>query len=124
MKTILYTAVAGVLMLSSCTTAYQTAHTPDDVYYSPRAQRTYAAANNNDQRSYDNQETYTSTDDSVEDGNYVTYQDEDQGDYSRRIDRFRNNYTGSYWGDDGYGSNVYVNNYFGAGGWGYGLMNP
>ena len=115
MKSILYTAAGALLILSSCSTAYQTARTPDDVYYSPRTERTaYASSNNNNQGQ--NQRTVAAANE--DDGTYVTYDDEDQGDYAKRIDRFRNNSGGSYY-DDG-SPNVYVNNYYGGYGGGFG----
>jgi hypothetical protein len=110
MKSILYTAAGALLILSSCSTAYKSAQTPDDVYYSPRTERTYASSNKQDQ---DQRKVAAASED---DGTYVTYEDEEQGDYEKRIDRFRNNYGGSYY-DDG-SPNVYVNNYYG-GGFGY-----
>lgn len=119
MKSILYTAVAGLLVLSSCSSAYRAAQTPDDVYYSPRQQPVNGGYASNDE---DNDNVRMD-----DEGNYVTYDDGDQGDYTRRIDRFRNNYSGnSYW--DGYnGSSMFMNNYYGynafgspywGGGWG------
>jgi len=113
MKSILYTAAGALLILSSCSTAYKSARTPDDVYYSPRTERTYASSNNNQ-----DQDRTAVAAASEDDGTYVTYEDEEQGDYAKRIDRFRNSssYNGSYY-DNG-SPNVYVNNYYG-GGFGY-----
>ncbi|ASZ11990.1 hypothetical protein KTO58_14865 [Chitinophaga pendula] len=133
MKSTLYTAVAALLIFSSCTTAYQTARTPDDVYYSPRSERTYASNNNRDGNYYQQDgRVVQGTDD---DSNYVTYDDGEKGDYARRIERFRNPYNGSYY-DDGYAGspNIYMNNYYGSGfggsglglgfGWGSGWGSP
>lgn len=115
MKSILYTAAGALLILSSCSTAYKSARTPDDVYYSPQTQRTYASNNSNNNQGQ-NQRTVAAANE--DDGTYVTYEDEEQGDYAKRIDRFRNNSGGSYY-DDG-SPNVYVNNYYGGYGGGFG----
>lgn len=115
--------MAAVLVLSSCSSAYQTAQTPDDVYHSPaRPQTVYASNTVRNTQSNAVEETYD------DNGNtYVTYQDEDEEryDYARRIDNFSRGYRGNYWDgyyyDDFYGSpNVYINNYYGSrwGSWG------
>jgi hypothetical protein len=117
MKPMIYSAAVALLVLSSCSSAYKTAQTPDDVYYSPARERVYA---NNTARNTDEyaEETYT---DNEGDDNYVTYSDEDEEryDYARRIDRFSRGYNGNYWDgyyfDDFYGPSIYVNNYWGSG---------
>ncbi len=118
----IYSAVAAVLVLSSCSSAYQTAQTPDDVYHSPaRPQTVYASNTASNTRSDVVEETYDDNGDT-----YVTYQDdEERYDYARRIDNFSRGYRGNYWDgyyyDDFYGSpNVYINNYYGSrwGSWG------
>lgn len=124
MKPILYIGLAASLALGACSSTYKTAQTPDDVYYSPRQQqRTYASNNgsNGNSRQDENDANYVqgTQDDG---GNYVTYQDEDQGDYQRRLNRFGSNgnsYSGSYW--DGYNdaSSMYMMNSYGLG-YGYG----
>jgi hypothetical protein len=128
MKPILYIVLAGSLTLGACSSTYKAAQTPDDVYYSPRQQqRTYASGNgsNGNSRQDENASYTESTNDGG--GTYVTYQDDDQGDYQRRLNRFGGNsdYAGGYW--DGYNSasNLYSASYFGMnsfspyGGFGY-----
>ncbi|QEH43158.1 hypothetical protein [Chitinophaga sp. XS-30] len=118
MKPMIYSAVVALLVLSSCSTAYRTAQTPDDVYYSPVRENVYA---NNTARNTDDyvEETYDE-----DEGNYVTYADEDEEryDYARRIDRFSRGYSGNYWDGyyfDAFGPSMYMNNYWGSGlGWG------
>lgn len=102
-----------MLILSSCSSAYRTAQTPDDVYYSPATPRVYANNSNDDRNEeYTEEETY----DENGEGNYVTYEDEDgeSYDYARRIERFNYPYSGSYW--DGYYDALY-NRPFGGFGW-------
>ncbi len=135
MKSVPYLAALALFILSSCSSAYKTTQTPDDVYYSPRVKPTYAASNNQ------NNDNVSSTDAAGDGGTYVTYDDEDQGDYSRRIDMFNNNnYKGSYYdyyspnvysgaygspyyGSPYYGSGWGISSYYGYGG-GYGWGSP
>lgn len=118
MKSAPYLAVLTLLILSSCSSAYKTTQTPDDVYYSPRVKPTYATSNNNNA-------SYTETEDG---GTYVNY-DDDQGDYARRVTLFNDNtYNGGfydYYGTPGIYSGMYANPYYGSGfglsyGFGYG----
>lgn len=118
----IYSAVAALLVFGSCSTAYQTAQTPDDVYHSPvRQQQTYATGNQRATQAARSQEVEETFDE--EDGdNYVTYADEDEEryDYARRIDRFSRGYSGSYWDGyyfDGFGSSMYMNNFYGFNSW-------
>lgn len=117
----IYSAVAALLVFGSCSTTYQTAQTPDDVYHSPvRDQRVYASGNQRAtqaERYDESEETFDEEGD-----NYVTYADEDEEryDYARRIDRFSRGYSGSYWDGyyfDDFGSNLYINNYYGYNSW-------
>jgi hypothetical protein len=125
MKSILYIGLAASLALGACSSTYKTAQTPDDVYYSPRQQqRTYASNNgsNGNSKQDENDANYVQGDQTDGSGNYVTYQDEDQGDYQRRLNRFGNggsNYSGDYW--DGYNaaSSMYMMSGYGMG-MGYG----
>ncbi|GEP88383.1 hypothetical protein SAMN05660909_00840 [Chitinophaga terrae (ex Kim and Jung 2007)] len=127
MKPILYVGLAASLALGACASTYKTAQTPDDVYYSPRQQqRTYASSDGSNGNSrQDENASYVQAAD--EEGSYVTYQDEDQGDYQRRLNRFgdnANSYSGGYW--DGYNaaSNLYFNSFYGGGlGWAYSPFN-
>ncbi len=123
MKSAPYLAVLTLMILSSCSSAYKTTQTPDDVYYSPRVKPTYASSNNNNR---DDNVSYT---DSEDGGTYVNY-DDDQGDYARRLSLFNNSYSGGfydYYGTPGVYSSMYANPYYGYGygssfslGFGYG----
>jgi hypothetical protein len=126
MKSVPYLAVLALFILSSCSSAYKTTQTPDDVYYSPRVKPTYAASNNQ------NNDNVNATDADGDGGTYVTYDDEDQGDYSRRINLFNSNYSGAYYspnvysgfyGSPYYGGGWGINSYYG-GGFGYGWGSP
>ncbi|UYQ91114.1 hypothetical protein MKQ68_13525 [Chitinophaga horti] len=132
MKPMTYSAAVAMLILSSCSSAYKTAQTPDDVYYSP-SKPVYAS---NTQRQASSQavdqdsERYVTYDDNGRSTDtYVTYEDEDEEkyDYARRLDRFNRPYSGSYWDnyyyDDFYfgGPSLYsgmYSPYFGRAGWG------
>jgi hypothetical protein len=68
MKRRIFSVLAIVIGLASCSTAYRQGQTPDDVYYSPakEKERTYASADNNrqynqSQRSNNNYDDYTSS---------------------------------------------------------------
>src|SRR5688500_2078275 len=51
---ILLLALTSALALGSCTTAYKTGQTPDDVYYSPvRPEEEYVRVEKNDERRYE-----------------------------------------------------------------------
>ncbi|MGX5817029.1 hypothetical protein ACWKWU_02470 [Chitinophaga lutea] len=123
MKPMIYSAIGALLVFSSCSSAYQTAQTPDDVYHSPaKAPTVYASNTGSDTRysraSANAEETYTDNGDT-----YVTYDDdEERYDYARRIDNFSRGYRGGYWDgyyfDDFYGPSLSINNYYGYGGWG------
>ncbi|MBS1760639.1 MAG: hypothetical protein JST23_11005 [Bacteroidetes bacterium] len=61
MKSALLILGMTLLVFSSCTTAYKTGQTPDDVYYSPvRAQDEYQTSQKNDDRQYRNNDDYYS----------------------------------------------------------------
>ena len=100
MKTKHLLLVGLVVAFSSCSTAYRTGQTPDDVYYSPApVQETYVVTENQDDRN-----------------SYVTRNQEEQ-DIRRGISdqRYRNQITfGS-----GYGYNPYSYNSFGYNNFGY-----
>ncbi|NIG53937.1 hypothetical protein [Chitinophaga sp. Cy-1792] len=132
MKPISYSIMlAGILALGACSSAYKTASTPDDVYYSPRQrQQTQGYATNNPSNGNTRQDdnTFSAVPASEDDGGtYVTYSDE-QGDYERRLDRFGgggSSYSGNYM--DGYnagyvaGSNMSYSMSMGYGYGGYGM---
>ena len=59
MKSLLILLAFSTIVISSCTTAYKAGQTPDDVYYSPeRPQREYVRVEDNDDRSYRNNDQY------------------------------------------------------------------
>lgn len=59
MKPSILLLVFIVAAISSCTTAYKTGQTPDDVYYSPaRPEEEYVRIENNDERKYRYDEDY------------------------------------------------------------------
>jgi hypothetical protein len=59
MKSLLILLVFSAIIFGSCSTAYKTGQTPDDVYYSPeRPQREYVQVEDNNDRSYRNDEQY------------------------------------------------------------------
>jgi hypothetical protein len=97
-KHILFFVLAAAL--GSCSTAYRSAQTPDDVYYSPApAQNTYARESKQDQNSY-------VTTESEQDENSYYYRNEDR-DIRRGIEDpvYRNSITFSM--GMGYGYNPY-----------------
>lgn len=59
MKSAILLLALTVVVLSSCTTAYQTGQTPDDVYYSPaRPQDEYVRVEKNNDRRYQGSDDY------------------------------------------------------------------
>ncbi|PUZ22561.1 hypothetical protein GA0116948_109160 [Chitinophaga costaii] len=104
MKLLLYSVVAATLVLSSCSSAYKSTQTPDDVYNSPSATTT--------SRNTDNGSTNTTADDG---SNYVTYDDGSQydSDYGRRMNMFSGSYvSGNY--SDYYYAPVGISAYYGS----------
>lgn len=76
MKTILFSLAAGALVLTGCSSAYRTAETPDDVYYSYGAARPAA------------EERYTERSD-----DYVSYWDDSDDRYLRMKVRDRDRWS-------------------------------
>lgn len=59
MKSYIFLLALAVVAMSSCTTAYKTGQTPDDVYYSPvRPQDEYVRTENRDNRYYEGSDDY------------------------------------------------------------------
>jgi hypothetical protein len=88
------------LLFASCTTAYKTSQTPDDVYFSPeRPQVEYVRAEKNEDRQYRAEER-TSNDD------YYSYDDR----YLRM--KVRNRYRWNYLDDPYYSYNPYAYRYY------------
>src|SRR5882672_5100481 len=93
MKSAILLLALTAAVLSSCTIAYKTGQTPDDVYFSPpRGQDEYVRVENNDEPRYQGQDYY-----------------EDR--YIRM--RVNNRYQWSYL-DDYYFDNPYAYNYYGS----------
>jgi hypothetical protein len=115
MKKNLVYLVFLVALLTSCSSAYRTSQTPDDVYYSPGEKQIYA-----DNYNQDRYETYTNSSDDY----YLRMKARDYERWSTLDDY-------DYW----YDSRYYANNYYsswspsyslglGYYGMGYGYYNP
>ncbi|MBS1746411.1 MAG: hypothetical protein JST21_09610 [Bacteroidetes bacterium] len=113
-KNLIYVAFL-VALLTSCSSAYRTSQTPDDVYYSPGQQQMYA-----DNYGQDQYETYSNSSDDY----YLRMKARDYDRWSALDDY-------DYW----YDSRYYANNYYsswtptyslglGYYGLGYGYYNP
>ena len=90
--------ILSVLVFASCSSAYKTTQTPDDVYYSPGKTKEYASVNKNDNYSGGGYDNYTS---SSED-NYLRMKVQDRYQW----DALDNN---DYW----YSPNYAYNNFYG-----------
>src|SRR5918993_6008453 len=65
-----------VAALSSCSTAYKSGQTPDDVYYSPaRETDAYVKVENDDERRYRSEDRYRSNDNYRSNDDYVNSDD-------------------------------------------------
>lgn len=122
MKTYSYIIMlaAFAFALGGCSSAYRTAQTPDAVYYSPAGDTGGGEAASSDN-------TTVAANDGSDQGQYVTYEDGDNGGYandydgyySERINMFDN--PGNYWSLNSY---AMMNPWYG-GGYSYGLgWNP
>ena len=87
MKKMLFSALVATTLFSSCSTAYQTGQTPDDVYFSPGQERE-ATVNRRDQENEERYQEYVST----MDDRYLRMRVANRDRWSR-IDNF------SYWND-------------------------
>jgi hypothetical protein len=97
MKYTVFILALIVTVISSCTTAYKTGQTPDDVYYSPvRPQDEYVRVEKEDDRYYQGSEDYYTD-------RYLRM---------RMLNRSRWSYL-----DDYYFNNAYAYNYYGASNW-------
>ncbi len=108
MKLMLVFLSAGIIALSSCSSAYKTAQTPDDVYYSPRTESA-APTNGNNSNNNSNQGEYYNANPNDQ---YLMMKVEDPS--SNRWSSF-----------DDYGYDSYYAPYSGFGmGFGYGSFYP
>lgn len=122
MKTKYILLLSLIIILGSCSTAYRSGQTPDDVYYSPTPQQNSYA--NNDQ---DGEDSYYSED--SEDGSYYSADQENReirrGIYDRR---YRNslslNLGLGFGGYSSFGYNSFGYNSFGYNPFGYYSYNP
>lgn len=88
MKTLYILSFLAVVGLCSCSSAYKTGQTPDDVYYSPSNQRNAASNNNN----YDNGEYYNAN----PNDQYLMMRVQDPNRWSA-FDDYDYGYAGSYY---------------------------
>jgi hypothetical protein len=111
--------LSAVVLFASCTTAYKSGQTPDDVYYSPaRPQAEYVAVEKNDDRRYRNDDYYSTEDErylryKVRNRSRWSYLDDYYSDpYAYRYDRYRSYspYYSNYWDYRNYW-NYYYNPY-------------
>lgn len=105
MKSSILLLAISVAALSSCTSAYKSGQTPDDVYYSPgRPQAEYVSSNNNDDRYYD--ENYYSD-------RYLRMKVQNHRMWSSLDDWYFDGYNSGYpYGYGGYGLGYSYNPYF------------
>ena len=110
---------AFVSVLSSCTTAYHTGQTPDDVYYSPaRPQQEYVRVENKEERQYRGNNNRRNDDDyyTYDDDRYLRYKIRNRDRWSYLDDYYRDPYAYNYYNKNYYNtysnSRSYWNTYF------------
>ncbi len=110
--------LSSLLVFASCSTAYQSGQTPDDVYFSPaRPQQEYVQVQDDDNRSYRRGTDYNKTDDdyySYNDDRYLRMKIRNRNQWAYLDDYYRDPYAYNYY-------NKYSNNYYYNG---YGYSNP
>ncbi len=118
--TLSFLALASIIAISSCSSAYKTTQTPDDVYYSPSSQKNRAAVAGDDQPEY-----YSTNNPSDQ---YVQMKVQDEArwsyfdDYNYYDSYYSPDVAAPYWGS-GYG--LYGGSGLGFGlGFGMGYYNP
>jgi hypothetical protein len=98
--------LSSLILLGSCTAAYKSGQTPDDVYYSPaRPQTEYVRVDDNDDRRYRDEDYYSYEQDrylrnKIQNRNRWSYLDDYYRDpYAYRYDRYRSYspYYSDYW---------------------------
>lgn len=98
------------VVFASCSTAYKSGQTPDDVYFSPeRPKYEYARVEKDNDRQYRGQDYY-----SYEDDRYLRMKVRDRYRWSYLDDYYRDPYAYNYYGSNYYNSNYYY----------YGYTNP
>ena len=99
---------AFVSVLTSCTTAYHTGQTPDDVYYSPaRPQDEYVRVENKEEKQYRGNDNRRNDDDyyTYDDDRYLRYKVRNRDRWSYLDDYYRDPYAYNYY------NKVYYNTY-------------
>jgi hypothetical protein len=114
----------SVVLLTSCTTAYRSGQTPDDVYYSPgREKAEYVKASDEDNRRTREEEYY-----SYEDDRYLRYKIRNRSKWSYLEDYYRDPYAyryNNYYYDPYYwNSRAYWNYYYNPYGAHVMIINP
>ena len=118
-------SVTVVLLMASCTTAYKSGQTPDDVYYSPtRPQEEYVRVEKEEDRRYRGEDYY-----SYEDDRYLLYKVRNRNRWSYLDDYYRDPYAfrnRSYFYYDPYywNSRAYWNYYYNPYGTNVIITNP
>ncbi len=112
MKSSILLLALVVIAFSSCTTAYKTGQTPDDVYYSPaRPQDEYVRAEREDEREYKSDEYYY-------DDRYLRMKVSNRSRWSELNDwyyfgdRYRYSYYNNNIWNNPWNPNTYWNNYY------------
>jgi uncharacterized membrane protein YgcG len=96
-----------VVVFASCSSAYKSGQTPDDVYFSPeRPKYEYVRVEKDDDRRYRGQDYY-----SYEDDRYLRMKVRDRYRWSYLDDYYRDPYAYNYYGSNYYSSNYYYNGY-------------
>ena len=125
MKSAILLLAFAAVAFSSCTTAYKTGQTPDDVYYSPARpidRDEYVRVDDDDDREYRYDEYYY-------DDRYIRMKVQNRTRWSELddwyyFDRYRYSYyNSSYWGNP-WSPNVYWNNYYNPYCQNYVILNP
>jgi len=110
--------LSSLLVFASCSTAYQSGQTPDDVYFSPaRSQQDYVQVQDDEDRSYRRNDEYNRVDDeyyNYNDDRYLRMKIRNRNQWAYLDDYYRDPYAYNYY-------NKYSNNYYYNG---YGYSNP
>lgn len=99
-------------LFASCSSAYRTAQTPDDVYYSPGKAKEYAAVKNDDDKSNDDQYSRNNRR-SQRESDYEDYTSSSDDNYLRMKIQNRYQWNGLDDNDYWYSPNYAYNNYYG-----------
>ncbi|MFN2437560.1 MAG: hypothetical protein ABR503_00060 [Chitinophagaceae bacterium] len=106
---------AFVSVLTSCTTAYHTGQTPDDVYYSPaRLQDEYVRVNDRDEKQYRGTDSRRNEDDyyTYDDDRYLRYKIRNRDRWSYLDDYYRDPYAYNYYNKYYYNTYSYSRSYW------------